>query len=309
MKRILLTAVAVLMVLVPALAQQGDALPFTRIERDPVTAGMAGASVASGSTVAYSAFRNAALLPFASMERVDAAVSFQQWSPDVAKTTNLQAGVAYKISDRMGVSVGFASQSGEAYDQLNADGSVGDSYTPKDLVAALGLGFGLSEKLSLGVNARYAKQDLAPETSFSGVSGDVYVLYRPAQALNLTAGLSTLGTSVKSATKKNFSQPASLLVAGSYDYQLAEDHSLQANLTADYYFSGNYGAAVGVEYAWKGMVYGRAGYRVASKEAVIPSHLGIGLGAKWNGIRLDVSYLTASKALGNTLAVGLGYSF
>lgn len=240
---------------------------------------------------------------------MDAAVSYQNWAPDVAGTMNLQAGVAFKFSDRMGLSLGFASQTGEAYDELNGDGSVVGSITPKDMVIAAGFGFGLSESLSFGLNARFAKQTLAPDASYNGVSGDVYVLYRPMDALSLTAGVSTLGSSVKSVTKKSFSQPASARFGATYRLSLAEEHAIEANLGADYYFSGNYGVAVGAEYGWKGMVFARAGYRMASKEAVIPSHAGIGLGAKWNGIRLDVSFLTASKALGNTLAVGLGYSF
>ena len=308
MKRIFLTAVAAILAMASALAQS-DALPFTRIERDPASAGMAGASLSSTSTAAYSAFRNAAVLPFAAFGHMDVAASYQIWSPDVAHTTNLQAGFAYKLSDHTGVSLGFVSQAGEAYDELNGDGSVVGSITPKDMVAALGLGIGLTESLSLGINARYALQKLAPDATYNGVSGDVYVLFHPSEALNLTAGLSTLGTSIKSVTKKTFSQPASVVLAGSYNLPLAEDHALEANLSADYYFSGNYGVALGAEYAWKGMVLARAGYRMASKEAVIPSHAAVGLGARWKGFRLDVSYLTASRALGNTLSLGIGYSF
>ena len=308
MKRFLLIAVALTVAFMSAFAQS-DALPFTRIERDPAASAMAGAPVSSTSWTAYSAFSNAAVLPFASTERMDAAVCYQNWAPDVAGTMNLQAGVAFKFSDRMGLSLGFASQTGAAYDELNGDGSVVGSITPKDMVIAAGFGFGLSESLSFGLNARFAKQTLAPDASYNGVSGDVYVLYRPMDALSLTAGVSTLGSSVKSVTKKSFSQPASARFGATYRLSLAEENAIEANLGADYYFSGNYGVAVGAEYGWKGMVFGRAGYRMASKEAVIPSHAGIGLGAKWNGIRLDVSFLTASKALGNTLAVGLGYSF
>ena len=35
-----------------------------------------------------------------------------------------------------------------------------------------------------------------------------------------------------------------------------------------------------------------------------PSYLALGLGVKFLGIHLDVSYLTASKALGNSVTIG-----
>lgn len=307
MKHILISAIVLLAASVPALAQS-DALPFTRIERDPVAAGMAGASVSSSSHGAYSAFRNAAVLPF-TRQKLAAGVSYQRWTPDVSLTNNIQGGFAYKLSERMGVSVGFATQSGEAFDQLNNDGSVAGSITPKDNLVAVGLGFGVSEAMAIGVNARYAMQNLGPDASYNGVSGDLFVLYHPSEALDLTAGISTLGTSVKSVTKKSFSQPASVNLGAAYRMGFAEIHAVEATANADYYFSGSYGVALGAEYGWNGMVFARAGYRLASKEAVIPTHAALGLGFQYKGIRLDAAWLTASKALGNTLAFGLGYAF
>lgn len=293
---------------IPAFAQGGsDALPFTRIGRDVRLSGMAGASFTSSSQVAYSAFSNAAVLPFFEGS-MDGAVSYQNWAPDGACGTNLNAGIAFRFGG-FGLSLGAVSQMGEAYSVIGADGAAGKVFTPKDLILSAGMGFRIGESFSLGLNARFAKQTLAEGVSYNGFSGDLYALYRLSPAFDLTAGISTLGTKVKSASGKEFSQPASARFGATYRLSLAEEHAIEANLGADYYFSGNYGVAVGAEYGWKGMVFARAGYRMASKEAVIPSHAGIGLGAKWNGIRLDVSFLTASKALGNTLAVGLGYSF
>ena len=43
--------------------------------------------------------------------------------------------------------------------------------------------------------------------------------------------------------------------------------------------------------------------------AGLPSHLALGLGFQYAGFRLDASFLTASPLLGNTLHVGIGYTF
>ena len=300
-----------LFALAPVFAQ-GDALPMTRIERDPAAAGMAGASMAStsSSSAAWSAFRNGALLPFARMECFSAGANYQIWSPDLAKTTHINVGAAYKLSDRFGFSLGFASQSGEAYDVFNADGTPAGCYYPKDMILAFGAGFAVTDQLSVGVNARYARQNLSDDVSYNGTSGDLYILYRPAEALNLTAGVSTLGTKITSASGNSFSQPASVMLAGSYGLDLLDGtFSVEPNLAADYYFSGNWAAAAGAELGFKNIVFARAGYRLASKEAVIPSHASVGVGLQLKGVRLDAAWLTASKALGNTLTLSLGYSF
>ena len=293
-----------LLALAPVFAQ-GDALPMTRIERDPAVLGMAGASLSSSSSAAYSAFRSAAVLPFADMEMIAAGVGYQIWSPDLAKSQNLSASVAYRLSDRFGISAGVVSQKGEAYDVFKADGTPDGSYTPKDLVVAAGAGFAVTDGLSVGVNARYANQTLAEDVSYNGVSGDLWVLYRPLAELSLTAGVSTLGTQVTSASGKSYSQPASAVLAGSYRWDFATDHRIEPCFTADYYFSGNWGVSAGAEYAWKGLVHLRGGYRIASKEAVIPSHAAVGLGIHVKGVRVEAAWLTASKALGNTLTLGL----
>lgn len=308
MKRLSVVIAALTLIAAGAFAQGKDALPFTRIDLDPVSSGMAGASVSSTGTAAWTGFRNAAVLPFHDGS-FDAAASYQMWAPNGPKASHINAGAAYRFSDRFGLALGFTSQSGEAYDVLDDVGSVQGSFTPKDMVIGLGLGIGISERFSLGINARYATQKLSDDDSYQGVSGDVYALYRATDALDITVGLSTLGTSVESSTREKFKQPASLLAAASYQLAINEQMGLQAHLAGDYYFSGNYGFALGAQYDWNRMIFARAGYRLASKEAVIPSHLALGIGGAYKGIRLDLSYLTASKSIGNTLTIGLGYSF
>ena len=77
----------------------------------------------------------------------------------------------------------------------------------------------------------------------------------------------------------------------------------------DYYLSGNWSAAAGLEASFLNLVQLRAGYRFSSSNAVIPSHLALGAGLSLGPARVSLSYLTASEYLGGTLLFGLGVGF
>ena len=293
----------------PFLFGQGaDALTFTRIDRNPATSAFAGAGSASVLNTAYSAFSNASVLPFYD-GTMDAAVSWQNWSPKVAKATHVNAGAAFKISPRIGVSLGYALQRGNAYDVIDEQGIPGGSFTPSQQLFALGVGVGLGERFSVGANARYALQQLNASDRYSGLSGDLFLAYQVTSGLRLTAGVSTLGTKVVAQDESSYGQPASFKAGAEGILRFSEAHALTFLADADYYFTGGLSAAAGLQYAWKDILFLRGGYRYSDKRCVIPGHAALGLGVQLAGIRLEVSWLTASPALGNTLSAGLGYRF
>ena len=281
------------------LAQGSDALPFTRIDRNPVTSAFAGAGSASAGDMAYSAFTNASVLPFGP-GTLDAAVSWQNWAPGAVRATNVNAGVAYKVTPDLGVSAGYALQRGGA-----------DGFRTSEQVVALGVAYRLGEKWALGVNGRYASQRLTESVRYGGFSGDASVAFQPSAALRLSAGISTLGTRVASRSGQSFGQPVSAKVAADWAMRFTDTDAfgLEAMADADCFFSGNYGVSLGAQFDWNRMVFLRGGYRLASEGCVIPAHAALGAGVQFGGFRLDVSWLTASEALGNTLSVGVGYRF
>jgi len=305
-RSILLLALGLLLA-APALSGQGsDALQMTRIDRNPVTSALAGSGSASLRNTAYSAFSNASVLPFYD-GRMDAAVSYRQWAPSDAP--HIQAGVAFKVAPRFGLSLGYAYQGGKALEALDAYGQPAGSYSPKDHLVALGIGLGLGERFGVGVNLRYALQAISASDRYSGFSGDIFAMYEPGNWLRLTAGLSTLGNRVASSDGRVFKQPASARAGVCWTLPFADAHILSLTADGDWFFSGDYGAAAGLEYAWNETVFVRGGYRYASSGCVIPSHAALGLGLSFAGFRVDVSYLTASEILGNTWSAGLGFRF
>lgn len=283
------------------LAQGTDALPFTRIGLDPEVSGMAGAGASFVETGAYTAFSGASALPF-TLGKADAAVSYRLWAPGAGKTNIVSAAASFKPAERFGLAVGYSFQAGQ--ELVSGD-------KPSSHIVALGAGFGITSGLSVGVNARYAMQKLTAEYKQSGFSADLFVNWIPAPGFGVSAGIANLGTSVKDMSGDAYSQPAEARVAFDWtrEWDSAEKHQTRLLLDAEAYFSGSMAITAGAQYSWNKMLYARTGYRLAGKNNVIPSHLALGLGVHWHGLRLDLSWLTASKALGNTLAVGLGYSF
>lgn len=309
--KFILAAVAAMIMWSQASAQDAakEALPFLRIDRNPATAAMGFAGAASTSSIAYSAFTNAAVIPFWD-GKFDAGVSFQNWAPDGVKSTNFSGGVGFKAADYLGFSVGFAMQKGEKYDEMDINGAYLGKYTPKDMIITGGVGVKITDILGVGLNLRYARQALASDAKHSTIAGDLMVYYKPIENLGLTAGVASLGTAIKGGDHKMYDIPASIKVAGEYTAALTEEHSVKGDLDLDYFIYGKkFCAALGGEYSYKNMLFARAGYHLGSDEAVLPSFATFGVGVKYAGVRLDLGYLTANKVIGNTITVGLGYSF
>ena len=134
-KTLLVLALSVLSAV--AFAQGGgQAMPFLAIERSPAVLATAGA----GYSAAWSAFGNAAFLPFSEV-KMDAAASWQNWAPSGSHSTNINAGAAYRLSDGFALSVAFASQGGDGYDIVSDSGVSKGSFKPSDMIVGAGAGF------------------------------------------------------------------------------------------------------------------------------------------------------------------------
>ena len=293
MNRIRLFLFAALLCAPFMLRAQSDAMPFIRIDRNPKTFAMAASGAASSSGMAWASFRNAAVIPFCS-DTVDAAFSYQHWAPDGDPAHHANFGVGVRMDEKFGFSVG---------------GAYGKGSTPGDYLASAGVGYRFTERLGGGVNLRYAGQKLTEDQSYSSFGADVMLLYQVREDFQVTAGVCSFGTSVKSQLGDSYSLPASAVLAGNYHAVFARQHGLEVALDVDYFFSGNVTVALGAEYAFRDLLFLRGGYHFGTEAAVLPSFATMGAGVKWAGFRIDASYLTASEFLGNTLTIGLGYSF
>lgn len=294
---------------VAANAQTADALPFVLVDRDPRTAAMGFGGLAStgGGAAAYSSFRNPAVVPLSS-EKAASAFSYQDWAPEGAGSSNFNLGSSFKVGRGLGFSIGGAFQSGETYKVSDSNGNHRGTFSPYDLVVNGGLGARVTDFLSLGVNARYARERVSDNDTYQAFCADAFLMCSFGD-LNLAAGLSSVGLPVKSAVGASFSLPSSAALALAYSRAFAGGHAVEAVLDGGLFFNGSCSAAVGAEYSWNGMVFVRVGRHQSSAKAAIPSSTTLGLGLKLAGISLDAAYVTGCEALGKTLTLGLGFSF
>ncbi len=303
---------AFLIYAISASAQTADeALQFSRIVRDPAIGAMGGAGVASTNNTAYASFINSAVIPF-SEKKFDAGLSYQSWAPDGTKSTNINFGMSTKLGEKFALTAGFVMQNAEEYDITDESGNPDGTYKPKDMQLNFGLAYKFSDKLGAGATFKYLSQDNAPGSKLSAPAFDVFLLYKVSD-FNVAAGISTFGGSVKDEAGKSFDIPSSATVGGNWNKTFNTKHNIEASVDADYYFSGNFTAALGAQYTFNDLVSVRAGYHYGSDDCVLPAYATIGCGVRHKfgntGFGFDVAYILGSETLQNTLTLGIKLFF
>lgn len=289
-------------------APGGEAMPFTRVVRDPVAAAIGGTGVVSTSASAFASFRNAAAIPYAE-NTLDVAAGYMNWQPSASPVQDINAGASWNIAGKFGIALGLSYGLCEKYDIMDASGTAVGSFSPSQVQANLGMAWRFLPFLSLGANVKYLGNSLAEGKSYGAVASDIFFMTKVA-GLRAAVGVSSLGSKVKSASGAGFSLPASTTLGLGYGIGIGKKHAAEVLVDADYYFSGAFSASAGAAYTYNDLVSVRAGYRYGGK-SVIPSFVSVGAGVKFWGVHIDVAYIIAAgtSPLRNTFAVGLGYSF
>lgn len=280
-----------------SLAAFAQTAAFLNINPDAAVAGMAGAGIATASGME----NNPAAMAL-SPAKLDVYADYVSWQPSVTGNTLLAAGGSYRLSDRIALAASFKNFTSPEYTAVSDAGRAGAAFKPRDLALALGGAFRIMDGLAAGLDVKYISSSLAESAKAGTVAADLSVKYAK-DALQAGFALTNLGGKLNYGGS-DYSLPSAVKAGAAYTYS-----GVTAAFEADYIMSAGITAALGVEYAWKDMVFARAGYHYGSAPEVIPSCASLGLGAKLFGARLDIAYLLGSETLGGTLAFGLGYSF
>ena len=296
MKKIIFASLVAALLPVSLLAQESAALPFLRIDRSAITSAMGGAE-------ALSPLYNPAAVPFRGS---DVAFSYQGWAPGGIKSTNLNLMGGIRIGKRIGLNVIGAYQNGQEYTLTDVNGKKSGSFAPSDLLVGAGFGFAITDFLSIGVNVKYAQSTIAAGASYNTVAGDAFVLFTM-KGFYATAGVASLGMPVKSG-ETSYGLPTSGKLGLGYNAKFGTSGLLVA-ADADVFFTGGLGAALGVQYDWSDIVFVRGGFHLGTGKSPLPTYASVGLGGKFFGVHLDVSYLLGNAIVGNPLCVGVGYAF
>jgi hypothetical protein len=303
MKKTILTILVSAMMPVMAVAQ---ALPFVAADYDPSTLSKGGAGLTQTSSIAYSAFGNAAAVPFSDING-DFVAGYTLWTPGGIASNVINVAGAYNIKQKIGVTAGFSYGMNPAYDVYDQSGVKKGQFKPSDMHVKVGVAYRFLPFLSLGANVGYASSALAEGSSYGSLDADVFLMARFA-GFKVAAGVSDLGTGITSAAGTKYPLPTAGALGLGYETTFAEEHSIDAQVDAEYYFSGAFGASLGAAYTYHDLVSVRAGYRYGG-QSVLPSFISVGAGVKFKGAKIDVAYLIGNSPIANTLAVSLGYCF
>lgn len=283
-----------------------QALPFTSADYDPASLAAGGASLAQTEDVSYAVFSNPAAVAFYD-GTLDVSAGFSMWQPKSVNTSVISAGGAYKIGDRFGMALGFSSGSYPEYMGSDMTGYETESFKPSNMQLGLGFGWRVLPNVSVGANIGYASEKLTSEFSYGALDMDIYAMAEFG-GLKAVLGVSEIGGKVKSASGAGFALPSALNLGVGYGMSPVQKHDISLRADAQYYFMGDFAAAIGAAYTYDDMVTLRAGYRYGGT-SVIPSFMSLGAGVKFFGVKVDVAYVLGSSAMANTVAVSLGYSF
>ena len=236
-------------------------------------------------------------------EHLDVRATYSSWAPSTASNTIAGLDAYIPLAGKFSIFVGGNMFMDKPYSEYDSQGILKGEFTPKDLIVSLGGEYRVNTALSFGLKGRFISSSLAKDAKGSAFCADLFATYRT-EAFDATLSLCNLGSKIDYG-KGSYSLPA--LVKAFGGYRIIK--GLTASLELDYLFNGAFMAGVGAEYWIADIVALRAGYHYGDREKALPSFASLGIGAKFAGVSINATYLTASPTLGNTLMIGLGYNF
>ena len=273
-----------------------------RSDRDPVSAAMAGAGLSGALAPAWGAFSNPAAIVF-SPEDFSASASWQNWMPRYGGGQAFSLGAAYGRG-RTGASVAVSGLTGKAYEIVSSSGGASGTFVPVELDLAAGFGAEIADGWTLSAAVRFLHGRLAADYDYQLIGATLLAGWRQ-ERFSLTGGIADLGSKADG----HALLPAAAVLSAAWTPAAAGAHGFLAALDAKCYLSGGFGAALGLQYAYDGHFFARAGYRFSTAAIDLPSHAAAGIGVRFGGVSLDLSCLFASPTLAGTVLVGIGYGF
>ena len=263
-----------------------EALPFTQIDFNPASMATGFSNVATVARVPFSQYRGAA------------GAGFINYMPEIDGTRYI-FGSAFIRHEGMGASLSVVRGIGA---EIESEG-----FIPSETLVNAGLAWVLFPSLNMGLNVKYASEDILPDYNHSAIAADIF-LAGEAGDFDFALGVSDLGQKVGSESTGDFSLPAAFSLAGGWKHAISDRHEVKAQCRADRFFSGAFAAGAGAEYRYASFAFARLGYHYGG-ESFMPSFAAAGLGILYKGFALDLAYIFASATLGGSTCLNLAYRF
>lgn len=319
LRNILLPAVCML-----ALQAGAQSVAFLEAVPDARGAAMGGIGVAT-SADAWSVYWNAAKAVTA-QPKMALGYSYSPWMKDYLDDSHLhRLGGYYRLSDKDAIVAGFRHFANGEFELYSDNAQAMGKVNPKEYALEAGYARILMAGLSAGATVRYIRSDMGAlqgADPANAVAFDVSLFYRTevrllAEKSTLTFGLQAadLGSRIKYDLSE-YSLPARLNAGAALGLPLAEQHLLTAAAEINYRLlpseSRSVSGGVGVEYAFREMVYLRGGYHWGDIEKTSGDYVGLGAGLHYKYASVGFAYRIATEdydPLDKTMTFTVGVNF
>ncbi len=276
---------------------------FLAMPNDATSAALAGANGAYSPTNMAAGGNMAASVIGEDVANVG--LNYMSLQPQYLNTSIMGGGGYYKLSDQLSLGAAFSFESGLEQEVINSAGVVDGTFSPYGMITEVGVGYALSEKLSVGLSARYIYSDIYTITDMAyGANLSATYKHESSSVALIATGLGTQGESI-------VTQPLSIEVAGSHKIEINPSQSLGVMATVGYIAApasiASLKAAGAAEWSFESRYFVRAGYSYSDEDIYSPCYTSLGAGAAVGALRLDAAYLIgqSNNPLNGSFMVGL----
>ena len=314
-KHMMITAFTVLFCTVKADAQ-GQSLPILTMNTDARTAAMGNASVAAEGMFLYT--NPAAFFTIDKQWTADVSASLFEKDEDIEGRYGLYAAtVGYKLAKRHAVFAGFRYAGGLKLKGFDMLGNPTKDYKPYDWTIDMGYSYLIGNGFSAYAMGSFLFSHLSKNANGAAFTiggayqnNEINVLNCPAK-LMIDAKVADFGPKLDYGNGYKTSMPTHITGGGALTVDVSDKHQIGVAASASYYCEvDNHSmtmAGAGAEYTYNKMLSVRAGYEYGNHDL---SHFTVGVGIKYQGLRLNGSYMLGTTDAKNSyLTVGLGYDF
>lgn len=198
---------------------------------------------------------------------------------------------AFAATDRLSFNLdGFGKKNRAIQFKDDFGAPTGEEFSPSRFFLSAGTAYLINEWLSAGVQGRFLKEDLSPQNAHRNFAGEFSLC---ARKNNFTGAL----------CYNSF--PSNMALAAQYSVALNELHTIKALAQYRYYNAGTSQLGIGTEYGFADAAFLRAGYNYGGKSPV-PDFLSLGVGGRFGGFALDLSYQYNLEARTSIIRIGVG---
>ena len=272
-----------------------QAVPFLNIPSDARTAAMGG----TGISLEKGAFTLDDNMATSAMTHRTAAfgANFWSWAPSTSALKLINASGYYRFG-KFAVALGGKYCMEKPFDVVSAVGKPLGTYTPSSFTMGAGFAYRIIDPLAIGVTLRYVSSSYYENVKGNTFAADINATFSTG-GLRAAIGVANLGGKLRGDSLPTLAKAGAAYKIGGF----------QASAEVDYLFAGALMAGIGAEYGFKDIAFIRAGFHYGDANKAIPTYASLGLGVQYWGVRLDATWITASKVLGNSLGFSLSYSF